>query len=105
MARFLEDGSELESIVKSDGLVIVDFFATWCGPCKMLMPVIDDFSKDMGEKVDVVKVDIDKFSDLAEKHNVLGVPSLFFFKDGQLQEISKGFKPKEKLAEIANQYL
>jgi thioredoxin 1 len=105
MAKFLENQEDYKKIVEGNGVVLVDFFATWCGPCKMLMPVVDDLSKDLGEGVKVIKIDVDKFPELAESANILSVPSLLFFKDGKLQEMSKGFKPKEELKKIINQYI
>jgi thioredoxin 1 len=105
MAKFLQNKEDYKRIIEGNSVVLVDFFATWCGPCKMLMPVVDDLSKDLGTTVEVVKIDVDKFPELAESENILSVPSLLFFKDGKLQEMSKGFKPKEELKKIINQYI
>jgi thioredoxin 1 len=105
MAKFLETVEEFEALVKSDGVVVVDFFATWCGPCKMLMPVFDQVSGVYDDKAKFVKVDIDQFQDLAREHNVTSVPSVYFFKDGKLQEISKGYKPSESLSKIIDNHL
>jgi thioredoxin 1 len=104
MAKFLERADELKEMLSGDGVVVADFFATWCGPCKMLMPVIDQVSKELEGKVKIVKIDVDKFSDLAAAHNIMSVPSLLFFKDGKLQEMSKGFKPREDVLKIINLY-
>jgi thioredoxin 1 len=105
MAKFLENQEDYKKIIEGNGVVLADFFATWCGPCKMLMPVVDDLSKDLGATVEVIKIDVDKFPELAESANIMSVPSLLFFKDGKLQEMSKGFKPKEELKKIINQYI
>jgi thioredoxin 1 len=105
MAKLLETVEEFEALLKSDGVVVVDFFATWCGPCKMLLPVFDKISDSYDGKVKFVKVDIDQFPQLAEANNVKGVPSVHFFKDGELQEISKGYKPSEALSNIVDSYL
>jgi len=104
MANFLEKVEDFKEALNND-VVVVDFFATWCGPCKMLMPVIDQLSSELGDKVKVIKVDVDQFSDLAAEHNIMSVPSLLFFKNGKLEEMTKGFKPKEELLKIVNQYL
>jgi len=104
MAKFLEKQEDYKDIISS-GVVVADFFATWCGPCKMLLPVIDDLSKDLGDSVNIVKIDVDKFPELAEGANIMSVPSLLFFKDGKLQEMTKGFKPKEDLKKILAQYI
>jgi len=105
MAKFLQDKEDYKKIIEGNPVVLVDFFATWCGPCKMLMPVVDDLSKDLGATVEVVKIDVDKFPELAESENILSVPSLLFFKDGKLQEMTKGFKPKDDLKKIIDQYI
>jgi thioredoxin 1 len=104
MADFLEKVEDFKEALNND-VVVVDFFATWCGPCKMLMPVIDQLSSELGDKVKVIKVDVDQFSDLAAEHNIMSVPSLLFFKNGKLEEMTKGFKPKEEVLRIVNQYL
>jgi thioredoxin 1 len=105
MAKFLQNKEDYEKIIESNKVVLVDFYATWCGPCKMLMPVIDDLSKDLGDKVEIVKIDVDAHPELAEKANILSVPSLLFFKDGKLQEMTKGFKQKADLEKIVAQYI
>ena len=95
MALLHLEEEKLEDVVKS-GVVIVDFFATWCGPCKMLSPVLDS----LADGLDIVKVDVDKHDDLARKYGVMSVPTLIFFKDGV--EVSKhiAFIPEEKIREI-----
>ncbi len=87
--------SNFDELVNKD-LVLVDFFATWCGPCKMLGPVLEDLAEDRAD-VQIVKVDIDEATDLARKYGVMSVPTLILFKDGK--EISKniGYLPKELL--------
>jgi thioredoxin 1 len=105
MAKFLENQEDYKGIVEGNKVVVADFFANWCGPCKMLLPVIDDLSKDLGDKVEIVKIDVDKFPELAEANNIMSVPSLLFFKDGKLEEMTKGFKPKEDIKKILSQYV
>ncbi len=80
----------------NDDLVLVDFFATWCGPCKMLSPVLEEISQERSS-VKIVKVDIDNESDLARRFGVMSVPTMILFKQGQ--EVSKqvGYMPKELL--------
>jgi thioredoxin 1 len=105
MAKFLQNQEDYESILKGNKIVVADFFATWCAPCKMLLPVIDELSEDLGDKVEIIKIDVDKFPELAEANNIMSVPSLLFFKNGRLEEMTKGFKPKEDLKKILNQYV
>jgi thioredoxin 1 len=105
MADYLKDQEDYKKIIEGNDVVIVDFFATWCGPCKMLLPVIDDVSKELGDSVKVVKIDVDKFPDLASEANIMSVPSLLYFKNGKLEEMTKGFKDKNTLLTTVKQYL
>ncbi len=84
------------SDLTNHGLVLVDFFATWCGPCKMLGPVLEDLASDRSE-VEIVKVDIDENENLAKSYGIMSVPTLMLFKDGQLIDQKVGFLPKELL--------
>ena len=75
-----------------DGLVLVDFFATWCGPCKMLSPILEDL-----DDIKVVKIDVDEHPDLAKKEGILSVPTLLLFNEGKLKDRKSGFMPKEEI--------
>ena len=77
----------------SDGTVMLYFTATWCGPCKMLGPVMVSFEEKYSEAVDVLKVDVDEAPELAEKYEVRGVPTLVLIKDGEVVHRSTGAKP------------
>lgn len=81
------------------GLVLVDFFATWCGPCRMLGPVLEDMANDR-DSIDIVKVDIDESMNLARQFGIMSVPTLILFKDGK--EIAKtgGFQSKESIQQF-----
>ena len=94
MAKII-NSQEFDNTIES-GVVVVDFFATWCGPCKMLSPVIDELSGEL-EKVNFVKVDIDKSMDLAQKFKIVSVPTLKVFKNGEEVDTLMGFMPKEVL--------
>ena len=85
----------------SDGVVVVDFFANWCGPCKMLGPVLEDLSNSRGE-VKVVKIDVDKEEELARRFGVMSIPALFLFKDGKQVSNRVGFMPLSDLEEWIN---
>ncbi|HBL78869.1 MAG: thioredoxin [Leeuwenhoekiella sp.] len=71
------------NLTDSEIPVLIDFFATWCGPCQTLAPILEDVKKDLGEKVKIVKVDVDKNQALAQKFQVRGVPTLMLFKNGK----------------------
>ena len=92
-----------EEVLKSKIPVIVDFFATWCGPCKMLGPVIEQLSDDYDGKISIGKVDIDKNPDLAQKYEVMSVPTVIFFENGEIKRVENGFMPKERLDDIIKQ--
>ena len=88
--------SEFDSVI-AQGVVLVDFFATWCGPCKMLSPVLEEVAKEVEEKLDIVKVDVDQDGELAMRFGIMSVPTMIIFKDGQLMTQLQGFMPKAQL--------
>ncbi len=90
-----------EEVLKSNTPVLVDFFATWCGPCKMLGPVLEKFSEKRND-LKVVKIDVDENSDLAVKYGVQGVPTLLFFKDGEVVKQAVGFRNEAQLEEMTH---
>ncbi len=81
----------------NDGVVVVDFFATWCGPCKMLAPIFEQLSVEMKDDAKFVKVDIDKSLEIARKYMISSVPTMMIFKDGKPVDTMVGFMPKESI--------
>lgn len=94
--KYLEKENLNELVM--EGTHLVDFYAEWCGPCKMLHPVLEK----VGSKIDVIKVDIDKFENLAMQYRVMSVPTLVFFKDGKPVEGVVGFRSEDELLDIIN---
>lgn len=92
------NGETFKDVTSQGGLVLVDFFATWCGPCKMIMPVLEEISKERTD-VKIVKVDIDEHRPIALQEGVRSVPTLILYKDGLEIAREVGFQPKEKLNE------
>lgn len=96
---------KFEDIINSEKPVLVDFFATWCGPCKMMHPVLDELHGLVGEKARIIKVDIDKNQELAALYNVRSVPTLMVFKNGKLEWRQSGYQEAGALEQIINEYI
>lgn len=89
--------SEFNDIIKDSKPTLVDFFATWCGPCRMVAPVIDEIAAEKAGEVSVYKVDIDQSPDLAFKYQVSSVPTLIVFENGQVKNERLGAQPKQNI--------
>ena len=94
------DIQKFDELLKGDKPVVCDFFATWCGPCKMLAPVMDGVSESYADKAVFVKVDIDKNMELAARYGIMSIPLVGLFKDGELVEKSLGYMTKEEADEF-----
>lgn len=104
MALINATDSNFEENIK-EGVTLVDFWAPWCGPCKMIAPVLEDLAKDVEGKANIVKVDVDENQSTAAKFEVMSIPTLIVFKDGQAVDKVVGFQPKEQLqAVLAKHY-
>jgi thioredoxin 1 len=89
-------------VVQSDKLVLVDFWAEWCGPCKMIAPLLDEIAREMADKVKIVKVNVDQEQPLAQKFGIYNIPTLLFFKGGAVKEQVVGVAAKKVLVEKIN---
>lgn len=89
----------------ANGLVLVDFWATWCGPCKMLAPTIDAIATEYKDRVVVGKVDVDENEAIARRFGIMSIPTLFLFKDGEVVEKLVGYRLKTELEQLLNKYL
>ena len=97
MIKHLTNANEFEEAVKGE-VALVDFFATWCGPCQMLAPVLEQFSHEFAGNI--VKIDVDEIPDLARQFRVMSIPTLMLFKDGKFVKKELGFMPIERLREF-----
>jgi thioredoxin 1 len=96
--------SNFNEIINSETPVLVDFFADWCGPCKMLAPILKDVKKELGEEIKIVKIDVDKNEALAAKFQVRGVPTMLLFKNGKQLWRQSGVLQKQEIISIINSH-
>ena len=91
-------------IINSETPALVDFTATWCGPCKMMAPVLDELKEELGDKARIIKVDVDKNTNAAVHYQVRGVPTFILFKNGKIMWRESGVLSKQELLDVIRQY-
>ncbi|MEZ4872378.1 MAG: thioredoxin [Bdellovibrionales bacterium] len=94
------DGNFEQEVLNADKLTLVDFWAEWCGPCKALGPKLEELSSELGEKVNIVKINVDENQLTPQKYGVRGIPTMILFKDGKVIDQIIGNHPKEAIAEL-----
>ncbi|MBO5454715.1 MAG: thioredoxin [Clostridia bacterium] len=101
MAEITITKNNFESeVLNSDIPVLVDFWATWCGPCKMIAPIVEEIANEYEGKIKVGKINVDDEQELAIKYGVMSIPTIILFKNGSIADTSVGYVPKEKLVEM-----
>jgi thioredoxin 1 len=93
----VSDATFESDVIKANGPVVVDFWAEWCGPCRMIAPALEEIAGSLGEKVKIVKLNVDENPQTAAKYGIMSIPTLMIFKDGQLASRQVGAAPKQKL--------
>jgi thioredoxin 1 len=96
------NNEEFNVLTKKEGIILIDFYANWCGPCKMLTPILEQFIEKTEGEVEVYKVDVDDNPELCTEFNISSIPSLLFFKNGKLVFKEVGFRSLDYLIEILN---
>ena len=95
--EMINDENFEQEVLKSDKPVLVDFFATWCGPCRQMLPIVTELSEEMTEQVKIVKLDVDEAPKTAEKYEIQSIPTMILFKDGKAKTTKNGASTKAEL--------
>ena len=101
MLKHIQSAQEFDNAIK-EGVVLVDFFATWCGPCKMLSPLLEEIAEE-NKNLLVLKIDVDEVGELAARFGIQAIPTLMLFKNGQRIETRMGYQNKNQLVAFINQ--
>jgi thioredoxin 1 len=105
LIKHITDDSFESDVLSSNKPVLVDYWAEWCGPCKMIAPILDDVAKDYGERLQIAKMNVDENSAVPQKFGIRGIPTLMLFKDGQLAATKVGAVSKAQLTSFLDGHL
>ena len=105
MIKIFKEDSFDDEVYKSENPVLVDFYADWCGPCKMMSPIVDQIAEEYNGKITVGKCNIDENMKIAQKHKILSIPTLLLFNQGEVVETLVGARTKNELKEVLKNYL
>ena len=101
----ITDGSFQEEVMESDAPVVIDFWATWCGPCKLIAPIMEEMAEEYDGKAKIGKVDVDNNQQIAVQFGIRSIPTVLIFKDGELKENIVGAVPKKQIVDKLEQYI
>jgi thioredoxin 1 len=104
-AAFIQDSTELNTLLKDGSLLVVDCTATWCGPCKIIAPLIDQLAEAYADRAKVYKLDLDANKEIAKQYGIKSIPAVMFFKQGELVETLVGVKPYDEFSEAVDRHL
>lgn len=105
IVTFIEDETKFDSLLASELLLVVDCTATWCGPCKLVAPLMDQLADEYGDRVKVFKLDVDTNKPIAKRFGIKSIPAVIYFKQGELMETLVGVKAYEEFSSAVNRYL
>jgi thioredoxin 1 len=105
MARAVTTATFKDEVLSNTKPVLVDFWAEWCGPCRMVSPIVDELGADYADKLDVVKVNVDEEPGLAQQYGITGIPALLVFKGGEIAKTMVGAKPKAILVQDLAEFI
>ncbi len=104
-ATFIPNETEFDTLVQNETVLVVDCTATWCGPCKLISPLIDKLAEEYSDRAKVFKLDLDENRPVAKRFGIKSIPAVMFFKQGELMEILVGVKPYEEFTGAIEKYL
>ncbi len=102
---FIQDEAELDSLLQTEAVVVVDCTATWCGPCKLVAPLIDQLAAEYGDRAKILKLDIDANKPVAKRFGLKSIPAVLYFKQGELVETIVGVKPYEEFSNAVERFV
>ncbi len=104
-ATFIQDETEFDNLVQNETVLVVDFTATWCGPCKLISPLIDQLAQEYSDRAKVFKLDLDENKGVAKRFGIKSIPAVMFFAQGELKETLIGVKPYEEFTNTIEKYV
>jgi thioredoxin 1 len=104
-ATFIQDETEFDSLLAAESLLVVDCTATWCGPCKLVAPIVDKLADNYGDRAKIFKLDIDANKPIAKRFGLRSIPAVMFFKKGELVETLVGVKPYEEFSSAIEKHI